>query len=155
MKTDSIPKFAEQVKNTLNIKLFCQESYKPTVNAQRNLNGKSHYVDPDTLSFFRSHINAANVSESGLIFWLIESCSLNSDHSERGFRFVAFDLFGTTIERPNLNGAVSTSEKARKEFYAWLNGFDVIAHYKGALYDLAEKKKREAKEFMKVARFKV
>ena len=101
----------------------------PTAVAQDQLSGRTHYVDPTTLRYFRSRIiNAAPVAD-GLLFRIIESSSIDPDHTCRGFRFVVFDVWGWVVERPALDDMVRTSDKARAAFYDWLGTFDVTAYY--------------------------
>jgi len=109
----------------------------PTAAAQDQLSGRTHYADPTTLRYFRSRIiNAAPVAD-GLLFRIIESASMDPDHTRRGhgdrswrgFRFVVFDVWGWVVERPALDDMVRTSDKARAAFYDWLGTFDVTAYY--------------------------
>lgn len=144
--------FAQKLRTALNIKLFNQESYNTVRNAQMNLSGKTHYVDPDALRYFHSRITSSSDTENGLIFWIIESSSKNFDNTARGFRFVAFDVFGTVLSRSDLSDMTSTSEKARKQFWAWIEAFDVVGHYKATLKIKAAQAKKDASELSKLAK---
>lgn len=126
--------------------LFRHESSYPDREAERNLEGRTHYVDPSTRKYFRSRILSATVHSSthGLIFSIIESCSANPDHTRRVFRGVAFDIFGTVIYRPGLDESYGSTEKASKARYAWLNGFDVVGHYVMVLEARAARLEAEA-----------
>jgi len=101
----------------------------PTAVAQDQLSGRTHYVDPDTLRYFRSRIVSAAPVADGLLFRIIESASIDPDHTRRGFRFVVFDVWGWVVERPAMDDMVRTSDKARAAFYDWLGTFDVTAYY--------------------------
>lgn len=107
--------------------LFNDNSYDHKRNAQNNLSGRTHYVDDGTLRYFHARIVAANPVTEGLIFWIIESSARDSRNTSRGFRFVAFDIFGTVIERADIDNMVNTKEQARRAFWEWFNGFDTLA----------------------------
>lgn len=135
-----------------NVSLFCRESSDTVRNAERNLAGKTHYVDADTRRYYHSRINAANVSESGLVFWIIESVAADSRNTSRGFRAVAFDLFGTVLSRVALDELATTSDKARKAYYVWLETFNVAAHYTGLMQRDAARAKEQAANLARVAK---
>ena len=97
--------------------------------AQRNLMGRTHYVDPDTLRFHKSRILRAGSTEDQSIFLLIESCALDFEGIKRGFRFVAFDLEGEVLCRPRLEDSFKTRERAEAAMWKWLEGFDAVKHY--------------------------
>ena len=50
------------------MRLYQSESSTPKYNAQRNLQGRTHYVDEDTLKFHKSRIISEHDSCNGLIF---------------------------------------------------------------------------------------
>lgn len=108
--------------------LYREESSNAKWNAQRNLTGRTHYVDDDTLRFHHSRILSSGTTDAGLIFWLIESCSLDMHNTKRGFRHVAFDVFGTVIERTTLEDAYATKDAARKGLWKHLNSFNAHTH---------------------------
>lgn len=95
-------------------------------NAQRNLNGRTHYVEDATLKFHHSRINHTWITDNGLLFALVESVSLDMDNSNRGYRFVVFDVFGTVIERPKLEDTYKTGKQAEKAMWAYLNEVDAM-----------------------------
>lgn len=105
-------------------RLYRNESSHPLINAQRNLMGRTHYVDPDTLRFHRSRVISARHTDEGLLFAIVTSDSLDYQHTKRGFRFVIFDIFGTVLERTKLEEAYRTSERARTAMWAALNAID-------------------------------
>lgn len=107
--------------------LYSNRYSKPLANAQDNLMGRTHYVDTKTLRYHGSRIISAWPSAGGLLFTIIESCSLDHGNTRRGFRYVIFDLFGTVISRPDLDHCFATSARARREMYAVLEGIDAPA----------------------------
>jgi hypothetical protein len=122
---------------------YSDRSYDPKQNAQRNLEGRTHYVDTDTLRYFHSRIVASSDHDHGLIFSIIESVARDPDNRSRGFRYVLFDVFGTVIDRPGKDELVSSSDVARKRMYAALNALDVAAHYRDALHSRVKMLDRE------------
>src|ERR1043166_8767060 len=108
--------------------LFRTESCDPKTNAQRNLDGRSHYVDDDTLRFHKSRILATFVMDEGLLFGLIESCAANYENTRRGFRYVLFDVFGTVIDRPKLEEMWSTRKAATAAMWKHVNKIDAVSH---------------------------
>ena len=107
--------------------LYRSESSYPKNNAQRNLAGRTHYVDDDTLRSFYSRIISARHTDGGLLFAIVTSDAKDFENKSRGFRYVIFDLFGTVIER-NPSSVdreyFRTSEKAEKAMWAALNAMD-------------------------------
>ena len=123
---------------------------RPIDYAQSQLQGRTHYTDPDTLRFFHSRIVAAQQAADGLLFWIVESCSANHDNTARGFRPVVFDIFGEVIFRPDLSDMVKTSDKARALYRDWLENFDITAHYRDALEARARRIEKEAQGYREV-----
>lgn len=105
----------------------------PTISAQKNLEGRTHYVDPATLKYHGSRILSALPVSDGAFFKIIETVSLDYQHTKRGYRAVVFDLFGTTIYCPSLEQTHTSREKADKAFYAFFDQFDEIGHYQNAI----------------------
>lgn len=112
---------------------FRHVSCHADINAQRNLQGITHYVDADTLKYFKSRILDSGISHDGLVFWLVES--KRSEPGANNKRFVAFDVFGTQLfEGDSFH---KTSKAAWKEGSAWLAAFDALSHTETALRDRA------------------
>ena len=109
------------------MKPYNRESGDFTRNAQINLEGRTHYVDPGTLRFHKARITASGDTCNGLLFYVIESCALDYQNTRRGFRAAVFDLFGTVIYRPNLESTFRTTEQARTAMYAFINSIDPVA----------------------------
>ena len=106
------------------MKLYRNEGSDPKGNAQRNLIGRTHYVDDDTLRFHHSRILSARHTDNGLLFAIVESCGLDWRNTKRGYRYVIFDLFGTVLSRVDLEHCFKSSDKATKEMWAELNKMD-------------------------------
>ena len=130
-----------QTLQSLNLRTFSDKSYDAQRNARINLEGITHYVDLDTLRYFKSRIVKAFDSCHGSIFFLVESVAKNPDNTERGFRFVLFDVFGEVVNPRDVY--YTTSDKAKKAGYAFLETFDLMAHYRKALADKAKVAERD------------
>ncbi len=115
------------------MKLFTQESTNAKYNAQRSLSGLTHYVDDDTLRFHHSRILKTFITDGGLLFSLIESCSLDMHNTKRGFRFVTFDVFGTVVSRVELEQCSAVRASAEKAMWHFLNNFDARSHTLAAI----------------------
>ena len=98
----------------------------PKFEAQDQLAGKTHYVDNDTLRFHHSRIISCDIAANGLLFWLVESVSLDMKNTQRGFRFVVFDVFGNVITRAKLEDAFKTSKQANKACREYLATVDAL-----------------------------
>ena len=144
---------ARNIAYALQVSRFEQSGYDAKAMAQRNLSGKTHYADDDTLRFFYARINSARVSHEGLIFAMVESSASDFRNTSRGFRFVAFDLFGNVLnDRDHIDSMRAKSGMATADMLAWLESFDVLAHYKAAMTERAARLKRESADLAKVAR---
>lgn len=128
----------------LHVRPFCQESGDPKYDAQRNLRGKTHYVDDDTLRFHKSRVLSSARLEDGLILRIVTSDALDMHNTKRGFRAVCFDVFGTTVSRPSLDEASNTKAQALKRSQD--QEFDLVAHYQDALKNQLGYKQQEAQE---------
>lgn len=128
---------------------FDRHSYDAKACAQRNLAGRSHYCDDDTLKYFHSRIQSARPECHGLVLVIVESAAADYQNRSRGFRFVAFDLFGTVInDRDTLH---KESDKAHADAAAWLQSFDVLAHYRADMTERAERMARRAADMRAAA----
>ena len=116
-------------------KLYRDESTDPKINAQRNLCGRTHYVDDDTLHWHKSRVLSARVVDRGLLFAIVTSDALDMNNTKRGFRFVIFDVFGTVLGRPKLEDAYKTRDKATKAMWQVLNSIDATQHTLAAIND--------------------
>jgi hypothetical protein len=109
------------------MRLYRSESSDPKINAQRNLCGRTHYVDEETLRFHKSRVLSARATDNGLLFAIVTSDAMDMHNRKRGFRYSIFDLFGTVLSRPDLENAFSKSDKATKAMWAALNEIDAKA----------------------------
>lgn len=105
----------------------------PKYNAQRNLQGRTHYVDDDTLRFHKSKILSARSIDSGLLFAIVTSDAVDYQNTKRGFRFVVFDMFGTVLQRTSLDAVYRTSAQATKAMWEYVNAIDATAHTREAI----------------------
>ena len=124
--------------------LYRSESYDPRYNAERNLSGRTHYVDRDTLKFFHARVVAARVIGEGLLFCITETVALDPQNRKRGYRCVVFDIFGTIVERPDLENTFKSRDAAEKPMWAFINNFNAKKHTKAALIT---QKKYQAAEY--------
>lgn len=129
------------------MKMFREESSDSKTNAQRNLSGRTHYVDDDTLRYFHSRILSSHTIADGLLFYIVESLALDHRNSKRGFRAVAFDVFGEIVYRPSLEECVSSSDAAVKRLAKFLPTFDAKAHTLSAIETSREYHLKELAEF--------
>jgi len=66
--------------------------------AQRQLSGITHYVDDDTLRYFKSRILEVIFSEDGLTLGLIMSQPNYENNDKREYRSALFNVFGVIRE---------------------------------------------------------
>ena len=95
--------------------------------AERNLDGRTHYVSADTRRFHKSRISKAVALDNGLIFGIVESCAANYENTRRVYRPVFFDLDGHVIARPDLDASPRTGAAAVKLFWKMANELDAVA----------------------------
>ena len=107
--------------------LYRNESSDPKRNAQRNLSGRTHYVDDDTLRFHYGRVLSARHTDGGLLFAIVESVALDLHNTKRVYRYVIFNVFGDTIGRVDLEHCWKSSEAATKAMWAALNAIDARA----------------------------
>lgn len=131
--------------------LYERKSSDPLRDAQQNLAGRTHYVDADTLRCFHARVLSTHAADNGLLFAIVESCSGDHEHKTRVFRHVIFDLFGTVIDRPNMNEDGETriyeSQKpARKAMWRALEAIDADAVTRAAIESHRASYERELAE---------
>ena len=110
------------------VDLFRNESRDAKTNAQRNLMGRTHYVDDDTLRFHKSRVISTRCTDGGLLFAIVTSDALDWHNTKRGFRYVIFDVFGKVLARPDLKESFRTSEKCEAAMWKALEAIDAKAH---------------------------
>ncbi len=106
--------------------LYREESSNPKWNAQRNLQGRTHYVDDDTLRFHHSKVLSTFITDNGLLFSLVESCALDMNNTKRCFRYVIFNIFGTVVERQSLKDSYSSRKVAERKMWRALNELKAV-----------------------------
>jgi len=117
--------------DSLGIYPFRHESSCPEWNAERNLEGRTHFATPGTRKYFKSRILNAGITSDRLICWLVESNRSKPFEPQKNKRFVAFDVFGTELfERDDWH---KTSAAAYKSGMSWLSGFDALTNTWNAL----------------------
>lgn len=155
MKTNTTPSEIEAIKDALSklhVSLYSCKSDDPKRDAQRNLLGRTHYVDDDTLRCYHSRILSAQSMYDGLLFRIVCSDALDMHNTKRGFRAVVFDVFGTVIFRPSMEQASPTKQAAANACEK--ESIDLVAYYQGVLKDRLAKTERES-ESIKTALAKV
>lgn len=113
------------------MRLYRSESSDPKINAQHNLQGRTHYVDPDTLKFFRGRVLAFRIHSGGLLCSIIESVKAHDDR--RIFRYVIFDIEGNILARPTMDGGLKNRSAAEKAMYKVLDGIDAVKVCRAAM----------------------
>ena len=115
------------------IRLYRCESSHPEYDAQRNLQGRTHYVDPDTLKGFDAKILNGGHSKDGLLFWLVETVRSRPNHGGYTRRAIVFDVFGEIVnERADLSETqgewFKDTRKAVDSALAFVASFDAVKH---------------------------
>jgi hypothetical protein len=143
LNAESIPALIEAIRPLA--RFFEGKSCDPKFNAQRNLEGISHFADDGTLRFFKSRIASAHDIANGLLFKLTESSSMDIHNQKRGFRVHVFDLFGTHVFGVDIDKASKTRNQAERVFES--AEFDILAHYKQAVTSKRDRLAKDAEAF--------
>ena len=109
----------------LNIEKFKYESTYPKNNAQINLKHRSHYVDDDTLRYFKSRILSSYHYADGLLFGFVESFA--DYEGKRKFRGVVFNIVGHCVYQLDSGDAVNNSSRAEELMMEFIGSFDAKA----------------------------
>lgn len=133
------------IQRKAHVSLYERKNDDAKYNAQRNLIGRTHYVDEDTLSFHKSRVLIARAEFGGLLFYIINSDAADMDNTKRVFRGVVFDVFGTVLDRPTLEEGFSTRAGAEKRVDELQ--IDLVAHYRAAIGQQIRSREREVEEF--------
>lgn len=100
---------------------YRSESSYAISNAQRNLNGRTHYVNDDTLRAFKCNILRSKHTDNGLFFIIQESLPVGSFEGKRMRRTVVFDIYGAVfsdkINEIDREIAHANADKADKHYY--------------------------------------
>jgi hypothetical protein len=127
-----------------NVRPFRCESCYPEYDAPRNLQGRTHYVDADTMKAFKAKILNGGCTKDGLLYWLVESVQSRPDHGGYTRRAVVFDIFGTIVnERPDFRETqgewLKDTRKAEESAFAFLKSFDAVTHTAAKLRENAKR----------------
>ena len=107
------------------IDLFKERGGKPLNQAQRNLDGRTHYVEDSTIKSFVGQIHATHILDGGLLIGIVESVQAGPNaESGRVFRPVVFDLFGNVVYRPDIDESFQTLKLATMDFWDKADSFD-------------------------------
>ncbi len=136
--------------NAANVAPFTNKSSNAKRNAQENLDGRTHYADEETLKYFKARIVSAAADQNGLFFKMVESISLDCDHTRRGFRVVVFDLFGYVVYCPSFDECTSTQAAAVK---LWMKSekLDPATYYRADLKHRANRLTNQAEAMREAA----
>lgn len=93
--------------------LYRHESTDATRNAQRNLDGRTHYVDASTLAYFNAKLIDSGDAYDGMAFYLIESYRVPGEKARR-FRPVVFDITGRVIATREAADGFANARAARR-----------------------------------------
>jgi hypothetical protein len=130
-----------------NLRLFQDRYYSnPKHIAQDALIGLTHYVDDETLKFFKSKILEARPIFDGALFLIIESKSTDWEHRNRAFFPVVFDVFGDVIYRMDLEDGFKNKQKSLDAFKKWQSEFDLQGYYNERLNREIQQLKRETEK---------
>ena len=148
--TDKQAKRTESALNQLQAYKFKHESCTDKRDAERNLIGRTHYVDADTLKYFNARIlrgwMPGKENHKGFTYALIESLKKPGEEPNKTRRAVLFDCFGTVIFQSEF---YRTTEQAEKALNAFLEEFDLFAHYSKEIKARAKRLKTEATRAMR------
>lgn len=137
--------------NAAYIRRYRCESCDTTYNAQRNLSGRTHYVDDATLKGFQARILSGGATDDGLLFWLVESVQSRPNHGGYTRRAIVFDVFGDIVnDRAGLGNDsdwFKDTAKAEKAVSEFLLSFDAVNH---TLAKLKENANRDVKQARRV-----
>ena len=127
---------------------FRCESCYDAYNAERNLNGRTHYVDSDTLKYFKARILRCGITDDNLLLWIVESVGNKPHGGNANKRFVAFDVWGNVV--CDRDEWFTTTDKALQHGREWLAGFDQVKHTLDEIKSIAKRKESEAKRIKSI-----
>jgi hypothetical protein len=140
---NDLKSFAQRIR-AAGFTLYSEKSYSDaTINAELNLQDRTHYVDAGTRRFFSARILRARDECEGLIFGIIESTARDPDNRSRGFRPVFFDIDGRVLDSVPLDALLSTRAAADRLYRDKLAALDPIAVTRAALERVAKNARRQ------------
>lgn len=113
------------------IRKFETRSCYPEHDAPQNLQGRTHYVDAETLRYFKARILRAHKAADGILYWLVESVQSRPENGGATRRAVVFDVFGNVVnDRADATGGewFKTTDKACDAARAFVANFDAVKH---------------------------
>lgn len=125
---------------------FRVESCYPDSNAERNLQGRTHWLSPETRRYFKSRVLDSGMTADGLVFWLVESNRSKPFEADKNKRFVAFDVWGSVLTEGD--EWHKTSAQALKAGRTWLASFDGLAHTENKLRETAKREIHNAAQVL-------
>lgn len=143
----------ERIKTALynqGISLFTCKSSCPEYDAPRNLQGRTHYVDPDTLKAFGARILNGGDAADGLLYWMVESVSSRPQNGGYTRRMVIFDVFGEVLNERDTWHKVT--EKAVNEALEFVKTFDALGHTENKLKARARRDIETARKTLETLR---
>lgn len=141
---------ANLIATAANVELFQDRYSNPKANAQKNLQGRTHYAEDQTLVFFKAKIVAAEPAASGLFLQIVESVALDYDNTRRGFRVVVFDLFGQCVFHPSFTECASSKTAALNHFKKYY-AIDPATYYRAELKHRANRLTNQAAAMQEAA----
>lgn len=132
------------ITEALGVSLFSRHSSYPLPDAERNLSGRTHYVDAATLKFFNAKILSTQIFANGLIFGLCESTRF--DNEPREYAFVLFDVRGTVMFKEK----AKNHDKARAAMESHVESLDVQAYYAEVMRAEIDRAENKAKNLRAV-----
>ena len=147
------PNTAQSIAHAFEQSIYTNLRSDPTIDAQKNLSGRTYYTEPETLRFHHSRIVGGGVHLCGAAYRVLEITALDYDNTRRGYRAVLFDLTGRTIYCPKLEECHRTKEQAMRAFWAWFETFDPLAYYRERMNEQADQKARDIERLHAAAAF--
>lgn len=145
------PTTAQTIAQAFGKPLYTNRRNDATCDAQENLEGRSHYVEPATLRYHHSRIVGGGVHLCGAAYRVLEVTALDYDNSRRGYRAVLFDLTGRTIYHPKLEQCHRTKEQAMRAFWAWFETFDPLEYYRDRINEQTRQLTQEVEQLKTAA----
>ena len=147
MKTQAQAERIEKALGALHVYKFRQESSYTLNDARSNLTDRTHYVDEGTMKYFGARIGRAWIpgectTSKGFLYAIVESLKKPGGEAGKIKRACLFDCFGEVVYQSEFQ---RTPDKAEKELYAFLDTFDLMAHYKERIRAVSDRMLKEAK----------
>lgn len=127
-KVNKTPELIAQLLQTSGVTLYRERSGFPLSQAQRNLEGKSHYADDVSLRDYQGKILSCAAMDEGLTLGIVESYQAWPGQSNPPkFRPVFFDVFGNVVYRPDPDTSSDSLKAAQAEFWKFASTIDPVA----------------------------